>query len=341
YRNGINYPNVYGQRYDTLGNKIGGNFRINEVLNTSQLPRIALNKDGSFIVAFLGGTTSSPKPYMQRYNRFGNTIGGNQRVDDDSTNGRKGHTDIASDGKGYFVIAWDDYRFNPTIAVIYYQVYDTSGNKVGINQRADVNWGPDKGATKTAMQTDGKFIINWIDDRTTYGLVYCQRFNKNGIKIGTNFPVALNTYYGCGSIYSILLYNLRMYSTWNDPRNGNWDIFCNVRSFTNPDSVLVIVPNKTTTLKEFKLYPIYPNPFNPIAKIKFEIPNEVKSQKLEVRLVIYDVLGREAAVLVHDILSSGSYKVQWNAVNYSSGLYFIKLTTESGYSAVQKIILMK
>ncbi|RPI12308.1 MAG: T9SS C-terminal target domain-containing protein [Ignavibacteriae bacterium] len=278
---------------------------------------------------------------MQRYNKFGNAIGINQRVDDDTTttNGKNGAV-AACDGNGNFVIAFADYRYSINTAVIFYQLFDLTGNKIVGNQRADAGIGPDKGATKISMQSDGKFVINWIDDRTGKDIGYCQRFSSDGTKINTNFPIPINTNNN-NSTYGIFLHNLRIYSAWPDIRNGNWDIYSNIRSFVNPDSILVSVSHKPIKVKEYKLFTAYPNPFNPVTNIKFDLPEEVRSQKLDVRLVIYDVLGKEVAVLVHDKLSSGSYKVQWNAVNYSSGLYFIKLSTEIGYRAIQKIIYIK
>lgn len=98
---------------------------------------------------------------------------------------------------------------------------------------------------------------------------------------------------------------------------------------------------------KFSLSQNYPNPFNPVTKIKFEI-SEVRSEKLEVRLVIYDPLGREIATLINDKLAPGTYEVEWNGSNYTSGVYFYKLEisdpeTSSGlhYSETKKMVLIK
>ncbi|RPI12299.1 MAG: T9SS C-terminal target domain-containing protein [Ignavibacteriae bacterium] len=340
YRNGYLYPNVYGQRYDSLGNKLGGNFRVNDVLNTSQAPRLAVNKDGSLVVAFLGYVGGSGI-CMQRYDRFGNTIGGNQRVDDDSTNKPKGAVDVVSDGNGYFVVAFADDRYIINLSIISYQMYDTSGNKIGVNQRADNGVSDDRGNTKVSMQSDGKFFISWSEYFGTNGVPYGRRFNKNGSPIGVNYVIPVNTNFSNSGNCRIFMQNLRVYSIWEDNRNGNWDVFGNVRSFVNPDSILVSVSHKPIKVKEFKLFSAYPNPFNPVTNIKFDLPKEDRSQKSEVKLSIFDVLGRGVAILVDEKLTPGTYEVQWNAENYSSGLYFIKLTTETGFTAVQKIVLMK
>ena len=85
----------------------------------------------------------------------------------------------------------------------------------------------------------------------------------------------------------------------------------------------------------FSLYQNYPNPFNPITKIRFDI-----RRSSNVRLIVYDILGREVAALVNEKLGAGSYEVDWNGSDYPSGVYFYKLSTD-GFSDVKKMILVK
>ena len=74
-----------------------------------------------------------------------------------------------------------------------------------------------------------------------------------------------------------------------------------------------------------------PNPFNPSTSIEFSIP-----QSDEVSLIVYDMLGREVAVLVSDKLSAGNYKVQYNAAEkLSSGVYIYRLKTNSYESTLK------
>ncbi len=79
----------------------------------------------------------------------------------------------------------------------------------------------------------------------------------------------------------------------------------------------------------------YPNPFNPSTTIEFGLP---KSDN--VKLVVYDVLGREVAVLVNENLNAGYYKVNFDASNLSSGVYFYSLKA-GDFVSVKKLILMK
>lgn len=88
----------------------------------------------------------------------------------------------------------------------------------------------------------------------------------------------------------------------------------------------------------YSLYQNYPNPFNPNTKIKFDIPAVETIHELSLR--IYDILGREVAVLVDEQLKPGSYEVEWDASNYPSGVYIYRLKTGS-FSETKKMILLK
>lgn len=86
---------------------------------------------------------------------------------------------------------------------------------------------------------------------------------------------------------------------------------------------------------EFALYNAYPNPFNPSTTIKFDIPEAAK-----VRLVVYDMLGREVAVLVDAEKLAGQHTVRFDAGQLSTGTYIYRLQAGT-YTQVKKLVLMK
>jgi hypothetical protein len=94
----------------------------------------------------------------------------------------------------------------------------------------------------------------------------------------------------------------------------------------------------------FKLYQNYPNPFNPVTRIKFDIPAPLitpKGEKLgAVTLKVYDILGREVAVLLDEPLIPGTYEIEWSAAEYPSGLYFYRIESQ-GFSETRKMIVLK
>ncbi|MCX6151322.1 MAG: T9SS type A sorting domain-containing protein [Ignavibacteriales bacterium] len=89
------------------------------------------------------------------------------------------------------------------------------------------------------------------------------------------------------------------------------------------------------TLKKFELYQNYPNPFNPTTVISYQL-----SDLSDVKLKIYDVLGREVAMLVNKFQKEGKYLVNYNADGLSSGVYFYQLTTGST-SVTKKMVLIR
>jgi len=90
----------------------------------------------------------------------------------------------------------------------------------------------------------------------------------------------------------------------------------------------------------YTLYQNYPNPFNPRTVIRFDIQkSEVRSQKSEVTLKIFDVLGHEVTTLVNEKLSPGTYSVYWNASEYPSGIYFYKLMTGEFVETKKMIVI--
>lgn len=93
--------------------------------------------------------------------------------------------------------------------------------------------------------------------------------------------------------------------------------------------------NKLTIPRDYSLSQNYPNPFNPATKIKFGLP-----ENAFIRMIMYDLLGREVSVLTEGELNAGFHEVEFNAGNLSSGIYFYKISTPK-FTSVKKLILMK
>jgi len=132
-------------------------------------------------------------------------------------------------------------------------------------------------------------------------------------------------------------------------RSGPGNPFTKVFTYTNDRIKDITIPQEITldnnspginkTLnnipKEYSLFQNYPNPFNPSTSIKFDIPN-----LSYVKLLIYDITGREIAVLVNTELQPGSYDYKWNASQFASGIYFYKIKA-GDFSQVKRMILIK
>ena len=86
---------------------------------------------------------------------------------------------------------------------------------------------------------------------------------------------------------------------------------------------------------EFSLANAYPNPFNPVTTLSFALPIES-----EVSLSVYNLQGREVSTLISGDLEAGYHSVIWNANQYSSGMYFVKMVAGE-YVKTQKLMLVK
>ena len=103
--------------------------------------------------------------------------------------------------------------------------------------------------------------------------------------------------------------------------------------------LLPLTQISTEVPKEFRLFQNFPNPFNPVTNIGFRI-----SGFGFVTLKIFDITGREISELINKELKPGEYNIDWNASGYSSGVYFYKLTVNSGkevFTETRKMIMIK
>ncbi|MBS1493874.1 MAG: LruC domain-containing protein [Bacteroidetes bacterium] len=93
--------------------------------------------------------------------------------------------------------------------------------------------------------------------------------------------------------------------------------------------------DKEVSSNKYELSQNYPNPFNPTTMISFNVPNNEF-----VSIKVFDMSGKEVAVLVNSELKAGTYDFNFNAGNLSSGIYFYRVNTPS-FSDTKRMILVK
>jgi hypothetical protein len=98
-----------------------------------------------------------------------------------------------------------------------------------------------------------------------------------------------------------------------------------------------VAPGDGTMPNEFNLYGNYPNPFNPVTSIRFDVG--LKSGN-NTSLLIYDITGRNVAILINEQLQNGTYEVKWDARGFASGIYFTELISGTNRHT-QKMVLLK
>jgi hypothetical protein len=104
---------------------------------------------------------------------------------------------------------------------------------------------------------------------------------------------------------------------------------------TPPDSFSDAPPPRPGVMHRFALHEAYPNPFNPRAELRFELPCAGRAT-----LKVYDILGQEVATLVDGVFAPGSYQVSFDGQRLPSGLYFARLISGPN-TQVRKLMLVK
>jgi hypothetical protein len=94
------------------------------------------------------------------------------------------------------------------------------------------------------------------------------------------------------------------------------------------------VVNETNPVQQFELFQNYPNPFNPKTRINYSV-----STLGNVSLKVFDILGNLVAILVNEVKQPGTYEVDFNPSNLSSGIYFYSLQVNNSIKNKKMIIL--
>ncbi len=178
----------------------------------------------------------------------------------------------------------------------------------------------------SVLNTNNVYGIHFSNDNTGFVTGHNGIIHKttNG---GINW---VSSYLPGGTLYSVF--------TLND--SASWTVGVSGRIFstiTSPNSIL----NVSNSIPEsFSLSQNYPNPFNPNTIINYAIPSNVRSQTSDVKLLIYNSLGKHIATLVNENQNAGIYSVEFNGEGLPSGVYYCKL--EAGdFVETKRMVLLK
>ncbi|MBE0552035.1 MAG: T9SS type A sorting domain-containing protein [Ignavibacterium sp.] len=188
--------------------------------------------------------------------------------------------------------------------------------------------------------TDG-VIVSWEDEREggNNRHVYAQRVSSTGSVQWTNNGVAISVASGLKSFSQILPFGTGdAIITWGDERIGgsdNRNIFAQQLNGNGQLGIVTNVEYEQPAVTDFVLQQNYPNPFNPSTKISWQSPSG--SHQL---LKIYDALGNEVATLIDEYIPAGSYEIEFDAKNLSSGIYFYRLQAD-GFAETKKMTILR
>ncbi len=192
-------------------------------------------------------------------------------------------------------------------------------------------------------------VVNTGGPRITSGGVYTTPPNINGLKDAVVYAMSGNNFVGFGvsgtggpySVNNMPSGSFHFICDRMGYRSVSRDTIVGVVNVTNFNFYLTsvfpigITQTGNEIPKTFRLEQNYPNPFNPSTKINIAV-----SSRSAVKLVVYDMLGRQVETLVNEELSPGTYNISWDASKYSSGIYLYRMIT-SDFTDTKKMILMK
>ena len=326
-------PNVYFQIVDSNGVKIGSNVKVNQY-NSYGTPSIAVSNNGSFVIAWCGSPNVFPKAiYCQLYSRNGLQIGNNVQVNENGSDpiDDRSYPEAAFDSSGNFVVGFKEIPYSTVVARIKYQRFDSNGNKIGINKIINGN----SYVYQFSSDDEGNLIFLLSIDVSGSGM-YNLRIDKADNPIGSYF-LASNQFPNIPKTGNdIVLINKKYINLWRDTRlGGHPQMYLNVRSYTNPDSVVFVHNISIEIPSSYSLSQNYPNPFNPKTKISYSLAKSGIT-----RLAVYDVLGRLVNVLVNEYKSAGEYTVEFNGSHLSSGVYIYRLESND-FVDTKRMMLIK
>jgi Secretion system C-terminal sorting domain len=192
---------------------------------------------------------------------------------------------------------------------------------------------------------NGVYVFWWEYDLDDSALLYTH--------IAADGSYAKPEYSGSGLYLTDAVYNQEELYVTSDEEGGVlavWNDFRGRYGETPVDDVYAMRINDTVLgiarqniaagSPSWELYPVYPNPFNPSTHISFTL-----AASADVKIQVFDLLGRRVATLVDEMRIAGSHSTIWNGLNHSeipaaSGIYFIQMTA-GDVVKTQKAILMK
>jgi hypothetical protein len=191
---------VFGQRFDSAGAKLGGEFQINtQTLGTQRTVSVAMENDGDFVVAWDSNTDAdlSFGVRAQRFDSSGAKLGMEFAVNTYTTFGQYGNA-IDADDAGGFVVVWTSAMIGPSH--IFGRRFDSSGGAVAGEFQVDSAGGTTpfgfSAPRAVSVDADGDFIVVWTSGRDgSYLGSFGQRFASTGTKVGVEFQINVQTFF--------------------------------------------------------------------------------------------------------------------------------------------------
>lgn len=264
---------------------------------------------------------------------------------------------LSEDGLGGFLLGYEDFRTGDH-AHAYVARFDQNGTALWSNvERRAASHNGDQSALALTHDGQGGAWLVWEDLRNSdlYSEIdlYGTHIAGNGeyATIGgftwpaEGYPICDVPTYQQEPVLMPWVSGSAL-AVWKDLRSSNpgrccgagavGDIFNNVYGQVLSEVSLGVDDERGAVLPDAIELAAYPNPFNPSSQLAFVLP-----RNSHVTLTIYNLLGQAVETLLDRPISAGAHALMWDASAQTSGLYFAKLETDAGLSAVTKLVLVK
>jgi hypothetical protein len=169
---------IYGRRFGADLSPRGDVFQVNDEGIPSTAPSLSCGPDGGFVVAWVD-TRSGNNIYAQRFDPQANPLGASFKVNEDSGTMLHLSPSVSIGRSGNFVIVWEDFR--DTTSDIYAQRYDSAGNKLGINMKANSDsLKEDQYSPSVSLGKNDRFMVSWVDLRSGIKNIFARFFSSSG-----------------------------------------------------------------------------------------------------------------------------------------------------------------
>ena len=292
------------------------------IYNNSPTSSIAVDGSGNVYITGFSWVSNSSSDYATiKYNSNGDTLW--VRRYNGSGNGRNYATSLAVVGSGNVYVTGSSN--NPNTGYDFVTIkYNSNGDTLW-TRRYNGSTNHDDWAISLALDGSGNVYVTGSSDSSIVTIRYSTNGNeewsaKYRYANGSSYPVGIRVD-ASGNVY------VSGTSTGTDG-----SVYTTIMYIQTPNSVQ---DNNVDLPMQFGLEQNYPNPFNPFTTIRYSLPSSAN-----VKLALYDLLGREIVTLVNEEQSAGWKEVPWNASTVSSGIYFYKITAGS-FVETKKCLVVK
>jgi len=316
-------------KYDNLGNQQWVSIYSGETDNSDEARSIAIDTlNNIYVTGYSWGNGTGPNYITIKYDPTGNEQW--VRTYNGIGNSWDWATSIATDNFNNVYISGFISVLNPLSSDIATIKYDSSG----VEQWVKTYNGPGNGndfANSLNLDNLGNIYVagSSYDSASLSDFVTIQ-YNPEGTQQWVQVYNGLRD--STDQAFSIAVDNeYNVFVTGTSVGVGSLNDIVTIKY----SQVIGLVPISNIVPEKFFLQQNYPNPFNPQTNINFELPVSG-----EVDLIVYDMLGRKIETLVSQVLNAGTYKVEWDASKYSSGVYYYTISTER-FNETKKMILIR